>query len=77
MEKTFDQDRVADRIKMIRLEYNMSCAEFATKIGLSSSSCVVFWEKGRNIPSAFFIFQIAQTFGISADWLLGLTDERR
>ncbi len=33
------------------------------------------YEHGDNMPSALSVRQLAQTFGVSADYLLGLTDD--
>ena len=76
-EKEFNGDLIAARIRALRKEEGISTLRFTPAIGASKNSVVIHWETGRNIPSSYFIFQIASTFGVSADWLLGLTDERR
>lgn len=76
-QKEFDLDLVAARIKDLRLEHQMTPMRFAASIGASTKAIVEHWESGRNAPSSYSLFQIAQTDGVSADWLLGLTDERR
>ena len=53
----------------------MSQEEFATRTGTkqTSYSC---WERGEKDPSISVLYQISTTFGVSADWLLGLSDVR-
>lgn len=76
-ERTFDQSTIGARIKQLRQEEKMSLYRFSRYIGASSHAIVRYWELGLRIPSSYFVFQIAQAFGVTADWLLGLTDERR
>ena len=60
---------------MKELRGNMSQEEFATRTGTkqTSYSC---WERGEKDPSISVLYQISTTFGVSADWLLGLSDDR-
>lgn len=74
--RTFDLAVFAQRIELLRTEQGMSKRRFALFVG-TSSSVVSWWDKGRNSPSVYMIFQIARAFDVSADWLLGLTDERK
>lgn len=52
-----------------------SQADFAAKIGVKQTS-YSSWERGIKDPLAQTIVLIANTLGVSADWLLGLSDER-
>ena len=45
-------------------------------IGITRQS-YTFYESGRTIPSATVIKKMAQAFDVSADYLLGLSDEPR
>ena len=74
--RTFDLAVFTQRIELLRTEQGMSKRRFALFVG-TSSSVVSWWDKGRNSPSGYMIFQIARAFDVSADWLLGLTDERK
>jgi len=47
--------------------------EFAKFLGISRPT-VGFYENGSRIPDALVLRQIAEKCGVSADWLLGLTD---
>lgn len=61
--------------RLKELRGNMSQEEFATRTGTkqTSYSC---WERGEKDPSISVLYQISTTFGVSADWLLGLSDVR-
>ena len=47
--------------------------EFAEFLGISRAS-VSFYEKGDRVPDAIVLAKIALKCNVSADWLLGLTD---
>ena len=51
-----------------------SQADFAAKIGVKQTS-YSSWERGVKDPAAQTLAQIASTFGVSSDWLLGLSDK--
>lgn len=53
----------------------LSQGEFARCIGIGQVS-VSQYERGDREPSLSKLKQIAERLGVSADWLLGLTDER-
>lgn len=61
--------------RLRELRGSLSQREMYTKIGISQPtySC---WESGTKFPLAFQLSKISITLGISADWLLGLTDRR-
>lgn len=50
-------------------------AEFADFLGISRPT-VGFYENGTRIPDALVLCQIAERCNVSADWLLGLSEER-
>lgn len=60
---------VADRIKDLRELNNMTQAELARQLGITRSS-VNAWEIGISVPSTQYIVELAQTFGVSTDYLL-------
>ena len=51
----------------------MSQSDFANKIGVKQTS-YSSWERGVKDPAASTIATIASTFGVSSDWLLGLSE---
>lgn len=63
-----------NRIKILRLENNLSQRELAAKIGCSQKS-VDCWEKDLSEPTAGFICALADCFSCSADYLLGREDD--
>ena len=60
-----------DRLRALR--GTESQAEFASKIGVKQTS-YSSWERGVKDPAAQTIVKIASTFGVTTDWLLGLSD---
>lgn len=60
-----------DRLRVLRGSSSQS--DFADKIGVKQTS-YSSWERGIKDPAAQTVAQIASTFGVSADWLLGLSD---
>lgn len=61
------------RFKQLRGQ--MSQAQFAEYAGISRAT-VSFYENGSRIPDALALHNIAKNCGVSADWLLGLVDNR-
>ena len=53
----------------------MSQTAFSTVLGIKQTT-YSRWEVGRNEPPLGVICGIAEHFGVSVDWLLGLTDSR-
>ena len=62
------------KLKELRLERNLSQCQVAQAIGTSQRN-IGRWENGENEPAAIYIKALAQFFGVSADYLLGLEDE--
>lgn len=76
---------IADRIKMLRTQKEMSQSGLAKVLGISRAS-VNAWEMGISVPSTQYIIELSEIFGVSTDYLLcvrrtqalnldGLTDE--
>ncbi len=59
------------RVKKMREQCGLTQAELAKKLGISRSS-VNAWEMGISVPSTQYIVELAQLFGVSTDYLLGL-----
>ena len=66
---------IHERIRQLRQEQHLSQAAFAERIAYAPHS-VMAWENGVNLPGAVALFNIANVFDISLDWLLGRTDGR-
>lgn len=62
-----------ERLKDLRLEHGLKQEEIAKKLNISTSA-YGYYEQGRNEPSLETLCQIAKTYGVSTDYLLGLTN---
>lgn len=63
-----------ERIKTLRQENNLSQNALAEKIK-SSQKIIDYWEKGASEPKASFIVALADSFGVTTDYLLGREDD--
>ena len=64
---------IYERIKELRDEQGLTQEEFAEKLH-KSREAVKNWESGIRNIKADDIISISETFGVSADWLLGLSN---
>ena len=62
-----------ERIKELRIQKNMSQMDLAVATGISQSA-IAKWELGKTEPTASAIIILANFFGETSDYLLGLTD---
>ncbi|MCD8048834.1 MAG: helix-turn-helix domain-containing protein [Clostridia bacterium] len=62
---------LADKIKTLREQSGITQSELARKMGLTRSS-INSWEMGLTIPSTTYIIELAKTFNVSTDYLLGM-----
>ena len=60
---------VADRIKFLREQKEMSQSALAKQLGITRSS-VNAWEMGISVPSTQYIVELAGIFKVSTDYLL-------
>lgn len=65
---------IGQRIKELRLEKGLSLQKLANEIGVDKHA-IIYWEQEINEPKANYIVKLAQYFGVTTDYLLGLTDE--
>ena len=63
------------KYKRLRIEKNLTQAELAEVIGATHST-VAKWESGVSLPRAKELRILAEFFNVSADYLIGLTDDR-
>jgi len=61
------------RLKELRLEKNLTQTNIAKVMNVTYNT-ICFWEKGRSSPNIYELKQIAQFFGVTTDYLLGLED---
>lgn len=62
---------VAERIKYLREQNEMTQADLARQLGITRSS-VNAWEMGISVPSTQYIVDLARIFKVSTDFLLGV-----
>ena len=63
------------RIKDLRKEKHITQTDLAKGIHVTQQT-VTAWESGRAIPNAATLDSLANYFSVSADYLLGRTDEK-
>lgn len=67
-------NKFGERLKELRTEKGLSQKALASKLGCNQSM-ISFWENGVNEPTESAIRKAALFFEVSADYLIGLTDE--
>lgn len=75
-DREFDLVLIGKRIKQLREERFMTQREFAGLIGCTGVA-IKSWEHAERGPTGYMVFYLARMCQVSADWILGLTDERR
>lgn len=66
-------EKFAERLKELRNEKGLSQDNLAKATGLSHTA-IVYWEAEKRVPNANAIIILAQFFGVSTDYLLGVED---
>lgn len=64
-----------DRIHAIRKDMKLSQEKFGELAGVSQRT-VAFWESGERTPSYATISRLADTLGVSVDYMLGRSDSK-
>lgn len=67
-------ETLGEKLRTLRDAKRKTQAEVAQAIGVHKSS-ISFWELDINEPKAGYIKKLAQYFGVSADYLIGLENE--
>ena len=62
-------DTIAGRLRILRMEHEISQRKLAEKLGISNST-VARAESGRAIPDTYVIMKYAEHFCVSTDWIL-------
>jgi transcriptional regulator with XRE-family HTH domain len=62
---------IAERIKMLRENHQLSQTDLSKKLGITRSS-INAWEMGISTPSTAYLVELSQIFHVSIDYLLGL-----
>ncbi|MFI3254680.1 MAG: helix-turn-helix transcriptional regulator [Eubacteriales bacterium] len=66
---------IADTIKQLREQHNMTQTQLANRLSITRSS-VNAWEMGISCPSTQYLVELAHLFSVSTDYLLGLNDRQ-
>lgn len=66
---------LSDRIFQLRKEAGLTQTELGEKFGLVKSA-ISHYERGQSIPSDRIKKEMCRFFGVSMDYLLGLSDDR-
>ena len=64
-----------DKLRALRMEKNLTQNDLAARLGIVGAS-VSSYEKNKQYPSVEVLIQLCQTFDVSADYLLGLSDDK-
>lgn len=68
---------LVERLQMLRVESRVTIAEMAEKCGLPKSSLESYMRlEGARKPGVEALVSIASAFGVSIDWLVGLSEVR-
>lgn len=62
---------IADKIKTLRENLNLTQSALAKELGITRSS-VNAWEMGISVPSTAYIVELSKIFNVSTDYLLGV-----
>ena len=64
---------LAERIKLLREQKDITQSSLAKSLGISRSG-VNAWEMGLSTPSTQYIVELAKSFNVSTDYLLGMDE---
>ena len=65
-----------NRIKQLREEKGMSQVRLSMELEVSQET-VSAYENGKHYPSVQSLIRLSEIFGVSCDYILGLSEERR
>ena len=64
-----------ERLKELRKSLGINQIEFGKRLNVTKQ-CIRNWENNNIMPSIDMLIRISKTFSVSADYLLGLDDQR-
>lgn len=64
---------LSDALKRFRKEFNLTQKQIASAVGMAESSYQRY-EYGKVVPSISVLIDISMNFGVSIDYLVGITD---
>lgn len=71
----FSKQLFAKRLKELREKAGLNQRECAEKLNVSRGS-ISFYENEERLPDIETVYNISTLFGVSVDYLIGLTDEK-
>ena len=71
-----DNYKYSGRFRMLRKRNGFTIEVLSAKLGYSASSWAN-WEQGRSSPTGDILWDVADFFGVSVDFLIGRTDDNR
>lgn len=71
-----DDNVIGNRIRLLREEKGFSKAELARRLDLNTYNTVSSWEIGNSYPRVKELIKLVSVFDVSADYILGMSDER-
>ena len=66
----------SERMKLLRTEQHYSQQKVASLLGIALRS-YQYYERGQREPMVSVIIALAELYGVSADYLLGMSDDPR
>lgn len=66
-----------NRIRLLREEVDMTQKELATRLGVKGGAVISKYESESNSLSAETLRSLSIIFGVSVDYILGLSDDRK
>ncbi|WP_243549241.1 helix-turn-helix domain-containing protein [Priestia megaterium] len=69
-----DKKLLGERIRSCRIQAELSQDGLATILGMKRTN-IANYEAGRVIPPGNVLVELAETFGVPTDYLLGITDD--
>ena len=64
-----------ERLKELRKSLGINQIELGKRLNVTKQ-CISNWENNNIMPSIDMLIRISKTFSVSADYLLGLDDQR-
>ncbi|MBS4917552.1 MAG: helix-turn-helix transcriptional regulator [Clostridiales bacterium] len=71
----FSPEVFSERLKQLRKQQKLTLERFGAQLEVSKQT-PCRWENGERQPSLEMLARIAEFYGVSTDYLLGLSDKR-
>ena len=69
-------NKFSERLRELRIEKHLSQAELSNELNKQiTQAAIALWELNKRIPNAQAIILLANYFGVTSDYLLGLSDD--